>query len=219
MSGRPKQLMELLWQQSREPFALTLATEPETFDLDATQFLNPEPGDLNTLVLAPDLHGRQLIADRVPDEQRARAGPSGHWRVWAEVMCWTVQVSIHEKTLPGNQGWLLVGPRSGRPDLVREISERYKPLGARRETADTVRFPDATLAAEFTTDLWALLAEHGAGARFRTTLLATTTRGERHRWTMTRQETLESLVNEGEGKPRRRLWTRRPGQQAKRGGE
>lgn len=219
MRGRAKHLMELLWRQSGEPVALTLATEPETFDLDATQFLSLEPGDLNTLVLAPDFHGRQLIADRVPDEPRARAFPSGHWRVWAEVMRWTVQVSIHKKTLPGNQRWLSVGTKSGRPDLVREISERYKPLGARLEMANTVSFPDVTLAAEFTTDLWTLLAEHGAGARFRTTLLATTIRGERHRWTMTRQEAWESLVNEGEEKAQRRLWTRRPGQQARRGGE
>lgn len=205
MRDRAKQLMDLLWRQSGEPAALTLSAEPEVFDLDATEFLNPEAGAVDTLVLAPDPNGRQLIVDRVPDNRRSRGLPSGHWHVWAEVLCWSVQVTVHEKTLPHYPGWLPAGEPGSEPDLIGRISECYLQFGARRESPDIVRFTEAVFAAEFITELWTVLAEHGAGARFRTTLLARTISGERCRWTVTRQETLKPLV-EHPGEPGRSKW-------------
>lgn len=219
MSDRAKQLMELLGRHIREPEALTLGVNPQAFELDATHFLNPEPGEPDTLVLAPDSHGRQLIVDRIYDEDSAPALPSGHWRVWAEVTCWTIQVSIHPQTLPGYSIPLGATSNSGRPDLIGELCGRYETFGASLELADTARFPDAALAAEFTTDLWALLAERGAGATFTTTLFAKTIAVGPYLWTMTGQETLEPLVSDVEAKARGRPGARRPGEQSKRGGE
>lgn len=194
MQHRAKQLMDLGWRQSAKQAALTVATEPEAFDLNATEFLNPKAGAVDTLVLAPDPYGRQLIVDRTRDNRRSRGLPSGHWRVWAEVLCWSVQVTVHRKTLPSYPGWLPAGESSLEPDLVGRISERYLQFGARRESPDIVRFTEAVFAAEFVTELWTVLAEHGAGARLRTTLLARIISGERCRWSLTRQETLEPLV-------------------------
>jgi hypothetical protein len=222
MPDRAKQLMELLWRHIGEPEALALAANQGVLDLDATQFLNPDPGELNTLVLAPDSKGRQLIVDRAHDEPWAFALPPGHWRVRGEVMCWAVQVSLHPQTLPGSYIPFGATNNRGLQDLIRDLCERYEPLGASQELADTVRFQDATPAAEFTTDLWALLAEHGTGATFTTTLFARTIAFGPYLWTVTRQETLETLeplVADLEAKARGRPETRKPGQQAKNGGE
>lgn len=222
MPDRAKQLMELLGCHIGEPEALPLAANPEALDLDATQFLNPEPGELNTLVLDSDSHGRQLIVDRVSCDTRACCPLPGHrrvWRVWAEVICWTVQVSIRPRTAPGYTIPLGVSSNSEQPDSLGELSKRYEPFGAHLELADTARFPDAALAADFATDLSALLAEHGAGATFTITLFAKTIAVGPYLWTVTGRETLEPLPGDVEAKARGRPQTRRPGKQAERGGE
>lgn len=201
MPDRAKQLMELLGCHIGEPEALPLAANPEALDLDATQFLNPEPGELNTLVLDSDSHGRQLIVDRVSGDTRACCPPPGHrrvWRVWAEVICWTVQVSIRPRTAPGYTIPLGVSSNSEQPDSLGELSKRYEPFGAHLELADTARFP---------------------GATFTITLFAKTIAVGPYLWTMTGRETLEPLPSDVEAKARGRPQTRRPGKQAKRGGE
>lgn len=219
MPDRARHLMELLGCHIGETEAMVLAASTGALDLDATQFLNPEPGELLTLVLAPDSHGRQLIMDRVRGGTRVGGLPSGHWRVWAEVICWTVQVSIQPQTLPGYT--VPPGARGNDAPLdpMGQLCERYEPFGAHLELADTAQFPDAALAADFTTDLWALLAEHGAGATFTTTLFAKTLAVGPYLWTVKGRETLEPLVRGSLNKVRGQPQNERPGQQNKKGGQ
>lgn len=194
MKDRAKQLMELLWPNKAGPVAPTSRLEPAAFDLDAIEFLNPGPCEPSTLVLAPDRYGRQLIVDRTGEERQSTALVAGYWRVWAEVVCWSVEVTVQDETLPPYPGWLPASAAcSGPPDPVGHLSERYLPLGAHRQSRRTVRFPEAVLAAEYTTELWTLLAEHGIGATFTTTMLAKTLREEACWWSVTRQENLQPL--------------------------
>lgn len=207
MRDRAKQLMELLLGERNETAAIPLELGPAALDFEATEFLNPEPGALAALVLEPDLDGRQLIIERAGAGKRGHRPYSVPWRLWGEVSCWSVQVIITGKTPPARSRWLRCGaPGFGlpEPDPVGRISERYSPFGARRECPDIVRFTRVGLATGFTADLRALLAEHGVGARFRTSLNARTVRGEKYRWDRTRQRTLEP-IGQTDGEP---WWSR-----------
>lgn len=106
---------------------------------------------------------------------------------------WEVTPLIRHSTLPDYFS-------RTRPDPVREHAARYCELGASVEASGasppTVYFPEAVLAADYTTDLWALLSEHGVGALFRTTLVARDLccGGGESLWSTTRYERLEPLA-------------------------
>lgn len=187
---RARQLLELLHGRDDSGAARLAAEYPKALDLDATGFLNRDVSHSVTNLVFARVEGSQIIVSWFPE---GRTPLGGRWEVLAEVDHWEVTPLIRHSTLPGyfSGTW---------PDPVRQYAARYYELGASLETSGAsppaVYFPEAVVAADYTTDLWALLSEHGIGALFRTTLVARVLCccGGESLWSTTRYERLKPLA-------------------------